>query len=144
MGRRVKLALGGLVAVLVLMQVVRFEHTNPPVTGEVKAPDDVKALLKRACWDCHSNETVWPWYSQVAPGSWLIANDVKDGRKHLNFSEWGTYPVERRTKKQAEVADEVEEGGMPPWFYLPLHAEAKLTDAEKQKLIAWSKGPVSE
>jgi hypothetical protein len=144
MNRRVKLALGGLLGGFVLMQAVRFEHTNPPVTGDVRAPPDVKALLKRACYDCHSNETTWPWYSQVAPASWLIARDVIDGRKHLNFSEWGTWPEARRAKKQAECAEEVEDGEMPPFFYTPLHGDSKLTAIEKARLVEWAKGPVSE
>ena len=75
------------------MQLVSFERTNPPVTGEIKAPGDVKPLLERACYDCHSNQTVWPWYSRIAPGSWLMHRDVIEGRKELNFSEWASlYP----------------------------------------------------
>ncbi len=125
--------------VAVLMQLVSFEQTNPPGTGEVEAPPEVKALLKRACFDCHSNQTVWPWYSKVAPVSWLVHRDVTEGRKHLNFSNWTQVSPERKAKKLDEVADEVQEGGMPPWFYLPMHPEAKLTQAEQEALIRWAK-----
>ncbi|MEW5740016.1 MAG: heme-binding domain-containing protein [Myxococcota bacterium] len=138
-----KIGLGVAVA-FVALQVVPVDRTNPPVAGEIKAPDEVKGLLKRACYDCHSNETVWPWYSHVAPVSFLVAAHVKDGRKHLNFSEWAGYSAERRAKKQKECAEEVAEGEMPMPPYLLLHAEAKLTDAEKKALQAWAEGPVSD
>jgi len=86
--------------------------------------------MRRACFDCHSNETVWPWYSNVAPVSWLVQRDVNDGRSHLNFTEWD------RTQRHAkDVAAQVRQGDMPPWFYLPMHPQAKLTQAEKDALI---------
>ena len=135
----VKLALGG-VATLLLMQVVRFEHTNPPVDGEVDAPPEVKLLLKRACYDCHSHETAWPWYTSVAPVSWLVHRDVTDGRRHLNFSSWATVAPERKAKKLKELVEEVQGGDMPPWFYLPMHPAAKLTPAEQQVLVGWANG----
>jgi hypothetical protein len=138
MKRGVKLALG-FVAVLVLIQAIRPEHTNPPVTADVVAPAEVKSLLKRACYDCHSNETTWPWYSQVAPVSWLVARDVNDGRKHLNFSVWESYEPGRKAHKLEEIEGEVSEGEMPMAIYLPMHPEAKLTEAEKNALIAWAK-----
>jgi len=143
MKRSVKILLG-VVGLLLAIQLVTFERTNPPVTGELKAPDDVKAVLKRACWDCHSNETVYPWYSRVAPVSWLVHRDVVDGRRHVNFSEWSAVPADRRAKKQKRCWKEVSEGKMPPWFYLPMHSEAKLTDDDKQKLEAWANGPTSD
>jgi hypothetical protein len=127
------------VAVLVLIQLARPEMTNPPVTGDVGAPPEVAAILKRACYDCHSNETKWPWYSQVAPVSWLVADHVKDGRKHLNFSEWQGYEDGRKLKKLEETAEEVGEGEMPIPGYVALHAEAKLTDAEKNAIVQWAK-----
>ncbi len=133
---KVMLGVGG---VLVLIQLVRPAQTNPPVTGVVQAPPEVMTLLKRSCWDCHSNESVWPWYAQVAPVSWLVARDVNGGRKHLNFSEWQGYEEGRKLKKLEEIAEEVEEGEMPMATYLPLHPEAKLTAAERSALVAWAK-----
>jgi len=86
--------------------------------------------MQRACFDCHSNETVWPWYSNIAPVSWLVQRDVNGGRRHLNFSEWA---IPQRHAK--DVAEQVREGEMPPWFYLPMHPNARLTNTEKQALI---------
>ena len=133
---KVMLGLGG---VLVLIQLVRPAQTNPPVTGLIQAPPEVMTLLKRSCWDCHSNESIWPWYSQVAPVSWLVTRDVNDGRKHLNFSEWQGSEEGRKLKKLEEIAEEVGEGEMPMAIYVPMHPEAKLTEAEKKVLVDWAK-----
>ena len=117
----------------VLIQLIPFghTHTNPPVTKEPgwNLPK-TRELIHRACFDCHSNETVWPWYSNVAPVSWLVQNDVNDGRSHLNFTEW-----DRPQRHAKDVAEQVKEGEMPLWYYLPMHPAAKLTEAEKQALI---------
>ncbi|MDP1830269.1 MAG: heme-binding domain-containing protein [Archangium sp.] len=129
----------GVGVVVVGIQLIRPSQENPPVTGDIGAPAEVATLLKRSCYDCHSNETKWPWYSQVAPVSWLVSKDVNDGRKHLNFSEWQGYEEGRKLKKFKEVAEEVDEGEMPMAIYLPLHPEAKLTDAEKKLLVDWAK-----
>lgn len=139
----VKIALG-VVGVLVLLSLVPLDRTNPPVTGDIQAPAEVKAILKRSCYDCHSNETTWPWYSHVAPFNFLVKRDVSQGRKHLNFSEWGGYQPERKAKKQKECGEQVAEGEMPMAIYLPMHPDAKLSGADKQALDAWAKGPVSE
>jgi len=138
MSRLGKAALG-VGALLVLIQLVSFERTNPPVDGELDAPPDVKPLLKRACYDCHSNETTWPWYSKVAPVSWLVHRDVVEGRKHLNFSIWASVAEERKAKKLDDVVEEVEGGDMPPWFYLPMHPEAKLSPEEQQRVLTWAR-----
>ncbi len=133
-----KVALGFGVLVL-LIQVVRPEQTNPPVTGEIQAPAEVMNLLKRSCYDCHSNESKWPWYSQVAPVSWLVTKDVNDGRKHLNFSLWQGFEEGRKLKKFKEIAEEVGEGEMPMAIYLKLHPEAKLTPAQTTLLVEWAR-----
>jgi hypothetical protein len=86
--------------------------------------------VKRACFDCHSNETVWPWYSYVAPISWLVYSDTMQGRSRLNFSEWNA-----RSRDVGEITGIIQEGEMPPAIYLPLHPTAQLTAAEKQQLI---------
>ena len=88
-------------------------------------------LFDKACANCHSNKTVYPWYSKVAPISWLVAYDIEEGREHLNVSMWG---VQKRNEGD-EAAKEVEEGDMPPIYYLPTHPEAKLTQNETQQLI---------
>jgi mono/diheme cytochrome c family protein len=121
------------VLAIVLIQLIPFghSHTNPADTKEPawNSPQ-TRELVHRACFDCHSNETVWPWYANVAPVSWLLQGDVNEGRSHLNFTEW-THPQ----KHAKDVAAQVKEGEMPPWFYLPMHPAARLTDAEKQALI---------
>ena len=133
-----KILLGVLVVVLGA-QLIRPEKTNPPVTGEIATSPEVKSLLKRACYDCHSNETTWPWYSNVAPISWLVIDHVNEGRRELNFSEWAGYEPKRQAHKLDEVAREIEAGDMPLSGYAPMHPEAKLTDAEKKTLIDWAK-----
>lgn len=135
MMRRVLL---GVVVLLVGIQLIRPEKTNPPVSRDVDAPAEVKLLLQRACYDCHSNETKWPWYSNVAPVSWLVAHDVDEGRRELNFSEWDKYDDKRRAHKLEETEEMIERGEMPIGIYVVMHAEAKLTDAEKKSLISWA------
>jgi cytochrome c551/c552 len=124
----------GLLGVGVLIQVVPFghQHTNPAVIQEPAWDSpQTRDLARRACFDCHSNETVWPWYSNVAPVSWLNQRDVDGGRRHLNFSEWN-----RPQKHAGHVVQEIKSGDMPLWFYLPMHSAARLSDAEKAALIA--------
>jgi Haem-binding domain len=118
----------------VVIQMVPFghQHTNPPVVREPAWDSpQTRVLAKRACFDCHSNETTWPWYSSVAPVSWLTQRDVNGGRRHLNFSEWN-----RPQRHAGHAAEEIQKGDMPLWFYLPMHSAARLTDAEKAALVA--------
>jgi mono/diheme cytochrome c family protein len=121
-------------ALFLLIQVVPYghDHTNPAVTGEPAWNNpQTRALFVRACADCHSNETIWPWYTNVAPVSWLTVHDVAEGRAAFNVSEWG-----RPENKGDEAAETVQKNEMPPWFYLPPHPTANLTTAERQQLIA--------
>ena len=124
----------GLLALLVVIQVVPYgrAHANPAVTSE-PAWDrpETRALAVRACFDCHSNETVWPWYSNVAPVSWLIQRDVEEGRSKLNFSEW-----DRPPREVGEAAETVREGEMPPGYYEILHSTARLSESEVQSLVS--------
>jgi mono/diheme cytochrome c family protein len=125
----------GIAAVVVfgLIQLVPFghDHTNPPTVSEPNwVSPEARALVKQSCFQCHSNETEWPWYSNVAPASWLIAMDVKEGREHLNFSDWQGNPGE-----VDEMAEEIQDGGMPPIQYWMFHPEAKLNEQQKQDLI---------
>lgn len=128
-----------LVVIAILLQLVSVERTNPPVTGEIEAPEQVMAILNSSCYDCHSNETKWPWYSYVAPVSWLVADDVYEGRRHMNFSLWADYSTKQKNHKRKECGELVEEGEMPLWFYLPLHPDAKLLPKDIEILVAWSK-----
>jgi len=103
------------------------QHTNPPVVAEPNWDDpQTRALTARACFDCHSNETVWPWYSNVAPISWLVQRDVDEGRRTLNFSEWN-----RAQKEARESAKTVREGEMPPWIYSIRSSEARLSPTQE-------------
>jgi cytochrome c551/c552 len=138
MGRRsVRIGLLVAVAVLAAAQLVPVARDNPPETGALVAPPAVDALLRRACADCHSRRTVWPWYSRIAPASWLVAHDVSEGRRELDFSAWDTIDVARRRKKLQESAAEVREGEMPPWYYVLLHPAARLAPGERDTLLAW-------
>ena len=134
--RRVLIWAGlGVVVVFLLIQLVPYgrAHANPPVTQEPRWDSpQTRSLAERACFDCHSNLTEWRWYSNIAPVSWLIQSDVDSGREHLNFSEWNR----AQEVDLEEIAESIGEGSMPPWYYLPLHADAKLTQAEKDALIA--------
>ena len=125
-------------ALLVAAQVVRVDRTNPPLEQDVAAPPEVDVVLRRACYDCHSNETVWPWYSDVAPLSWFLARDVREGRRELNFSTWNAYDAKKKAKKLKETAEEVAEGEMPPWFYVAAHRHAALSPADAERLRAWT------
>lgn len=122
------------------IQLIPVDRSNPPVSAEVPAPPEVRAILRRACYDCHSHETVWPWYSRVAPVSWLIARDVREGRKKVNFSTWDRYSANRQVMKRMACWEEVEEGEMPPWYYLLVHREAVLSDADREVLRQWAFG----
>jgi hypothetical protein len=137
------------VVLLVLAQLVPqsvFPLTNPSskrtdslqTTAKALTPE-VSKILDRSCRDCHSNLTNWPWYSKVAPVFWLLSRDVRVGRKELNFSDWSQYPPRRKDHKLKAICDQVERGEMPLWFYLPMHPVAKLSDADKKAICAWTK-----
>lgn len=130
------LAAGGLAALFVLIQVIPYghDHANPPVTkAAVFASPAVRQIVADSCNDCHSNLTKWPWYTNVAPASWLTVNDVKEGRSRMNLSEWNKPQPELN-----EIVDVIQSGEMPPLKYkvMPNHAKARLSDQQKQQLIA--------
>ena len=125
----------GAVVLLVLIQFVPYghDHANPPVTKAAQLDPGTKAIVTEACADCHSNLTRWPWYTNVAPASWFAQSDVDGGRETMNFSEW-----DRAQPAVDELAEVIASGQMPPTKYkiLPNHAKARLSDAEKARLIA--------
>lgn len=118
------------------IQLIPVERNNPPVVSEVDAPIAVKVIIKRSCYDCHSNEVDWPWYSYVAPVSWLVAHDVKEGRKELNFSEWGRHSGDAEMKQ--EMIEEIAEGEMPLPIYLITHPGASVSEQELATLKKWA------
>jgi hypothetical protein len=122
---------GGGIAALVVIQLVPVTRTNPPVTREVTWNSAAtRELAARACLDCHSNETTWPWQAYVAPASWLLTHDVNEGRETVNFSAW-----DQPIADADEIAEVVEEGEMPPAIYTVMHPEARLTAAERRALV---------
>ena len=128
------------VVVVVVIQLVPVERSNPPVEADFDGPVEVAAVLRTSCYDCHSNETRWPWYSRVAPASWLVAHDVEEARGRMNFSLWGAYDPRRQEKLAGEIWEEVEEGEMPLRKYLLAHPEARLSNAARETLREWSHG----
>jgi Haem-binding domain len=141
MSRRLKQAAIVLVAVLAAAQFIRPERTNPStdvsrtIQAHMGATSGVVAVLDRACSDCHSNATVWPWYTQIAPLSWLMAYGVKEGRKAVNFSEWAAYPPERQRKLLGDSCQDVSTGKMPGPYAL-LHPEMRLSAQDVETVCA--------
>jgi hypothetical protein len=132
----------GLAVLFLAIQLVPSGRTNPPVTKSIEATPEVLAILRRSCFDCHSNETVWPWYAYVAPVSWLVVHDTDEGRAELNFSHWGDLSQKQRDSAASSVVEEVEDGKMPLENYLWMHGDARVTPAELEVLRAWSEGDV--
>ncbi len=115
--------------------------TNPPERFAFDGPPEVERIMRRACFDCHTNETRWPLYARVAPGSWLMARDVHKGRNHLNFSKWADADEDERQTDRENAWEKVESGEMPPWFYiLPMHPDAKLSPEDKALLKSYLMG----
>ena len=127
------IALGALAALFLLIQAIPYgrDHTNPPVLLEPTWDSpQTRALAVRVCFDCRSNESVWPWYSNITPLSWLIQRDVDEGRAELNFSEW-----DQPQDEGGEAAESLREGEMPPWFYTIFRPNRRLSDLEQTALI---------
>ena len=133
----VKTGLAALVVILVLIQFIPVERSNPPVTQVLEMPPDVKPIMQRACFDCHSNETRWPWYSKVAPVSWLVSHDVAEGREHMNFSEWDQMSLKKKKRRLDELVEEIEEGKMPMPIYLIAHGDAAISEADLDIIREW-------
>ncbi len=133
----------GLLIVFLGMQAVQPERSNPPVDESrtlfalVETPPEVRAIIERSCYDCHSHQTRWPWYSYIAPASWLVAADVKEAREHLNLSEWDRYKELRAIAKLDQMCQEVLDDRMPLPAYLWMHPSAKLSQADIDLLCDW-------
>lgn len=122
-----------------LAQLVPTERSNPPVQSELQAPAEVAVVLRRACYDCHSNETRWPWYSYVAPFSWWLARHVDRGRGDLNFSEWPSLDFELQRLALRDIEEQLVQGKMPLRSYAFVHRDARLTTADRDRLLAWAR-----
>jgi len=130
--------------ILIGIQFIQPERTNPPVDesktifASLNVPPEVKAILERSCFDCHSNTTTWPWYSHVAPTSWLVADDVKEGRRHVNFSTWADYDETRQISKLDMISEMVTGDKMPLKTYRLMHPKAALSKAEVNLINSWA------
>jgi len=125
-------------AALLIAQFIRVERVNPPVRSDIHATPEIGSLLRNTCYNCHSNETVWPWYAHVAPVSWLVASDVSEARRHLNFSEWGSYDGDTQSHKLKAIAEEITDRAMPPWYYLMVHRGSRLSESERNNILSWT------
>ncbi len=144
MKKLLKWVLPGLTALVLLLQFTNPARTNPPVPpgGDISAtnppPPQIAALLHAACYDCHSDETTWPWYSRVAPVSWLVVGDVNRGRERLNFSDWPHALPDRAARRLEQMSEELGYKQMPPAKYTLIHADARLTDDQRKELENWA------
>jgi hypothetical protein len=136
-----KQVLAALVILLAAAQFFQPPRTNPPVKTDflktTAAPAPIAALFHAACYDCHSDETRWPWYSHVSPVSWQIARDVNHGRKHVNLSEWPAAKPDLARRKIEEMSDEIDDDDMPLEKYTLIHADARLTSSQRGELTQW-------
>ncbi len=136
--------LGGLVVIALAIQLVPNElppvQTDNPgdLMGSGLVDAEMAGMLKTSCYDCHSNETNYPWYSYIAPVSWLVAKDTREGREELNFSTWQAYEMLEKLEKLDDIAIEVKEGEMPLGIYTAIHSESKLTDEQRQLIVEWA------
>lgn len=133
-----KWLLFGLVVMAVGIQWVPVHRAAPPAPAALRADEQVLAILRRSCFDCHSSETRWPWYSYVAPVSWSVARHVHDGRRSLNFSAWENLPADKQAHAAEEIVEEVAEGEMPLPAYLLAHRDAKVSAADLEVLRRWA------
>ena len=132
-----------LIVILVIIQFIRIDKTNSPIYPSIdfititKANLEIASILKTSCYDCHSNEVIYPWYTNIAPVSWWIKNHVNEGTHHLNFSYWATYNSRRMDKKLRECVEMINEDEMPMYSYTLMHKTASLSKEQKTLLINW-------
>ncbi len=142
---RVKKVLVALIVFLISIQIFQPRRTNPPalpsrsLAAHVHVPEDVYSALMRSCGDCHTNQTHWPWYSHVAPLSWVITDDVNEGRRHMNFEDWeAPESPQQANDRLVGMCEEVKKKGMPPYSYRIVHEDLRLKPKEIASLCAWS------
>lgn len=129
-----------IVFLLILIQLIRVDQSNPESNPKYdyfvveSVPANAQAITRESCYDCHSNQTIYPWYSKIAPVSWMLQNHINEGRGHLNYSEWGNYSSKDKTEMLYEMTKMIEKDEMPLKSYLLLHKNARLTDEEKTTL----------
>jgi len=142
---RIALAVGGLLAASVACSFIhpwgniRATKSDAPLMQEMNVPADVRVVLQNKCADCHSESTKWPFYSRLAPGSWLMERDVHEGREHLDMSQWQNFDLDMDVELLTKIASEAHSGEMPPKQYVLIHRSAKLTPEESDLVYAWAK-----
>lgn len=138
-----KIILVGLLVALVIIQFFKIDTSNPPINKGMdflsikNTPPELAQLIKTSCYDCHSNESKYPWYAKVQPTAWILEDHIKEGRTELNFSTFATYEPKRQIHKLEESAEQIEQGDMPLETYILLHPAAKLTDTQKKSLFKY-------
>ena len=144
--RTVRKAAFVLIAIACAIQLARPARTNPPtdpgrtLAALTHAPGDVRSILERGCRDCHSHDTRWPWYSNIAPVSWFVINDVNHGRRHFNYSDWAQYDRDKIPNVLKEICEQTRKGEMPMSSYVWMHPDARLSDRDVSLLCDWSEG----
>lgn len=145
MKKILKIAAIVVVLVFIVLQFFRPDRSNPAIIesetleASTNLPADVKAVLQRSCSDCHSNNTTYPWYSNISPFSWFLAGHISDARQEMNFSIWNTYSPKKKSKKLEEICEKVEAGEMPLPSYLWIHRNAALSESDVRLLCDWAK-----
>jgi hypothetical protein len=136
----------GLLGVLIIIQFIKpAKNQSSAVTPDdifanFQAPDSTKQLIQTACYDCHSNNTIYPWYAEIQPVAWWLADHVNEGKSELNFSEFASYKPKKADHKLEEVIEMIQEGEMPLKSYTLIHGDAKLSEAQKTGIITWANG----
>lgn len=149
--KKILIGIVGLIFVaFIILQFFRIDQSNPPINpaetleAAVTVPDNVEAVLARSCNDCHSNKTVYPWYANIQPSGWFLKSHIDDGKRHLNFSIFKTYPISKQAKKLDEVCEQVELGEMPLPSYLWIHRSSILTKEDGKLLCDWAKSEMTK
>ena len=138
-----KKILWGLLIVFIIIQFIRPAHNTSAqilqtdITNTIVVPDNVLSVFKNSCYDCHSNDTRYPWYVNIQPIAWMMANDIKEGKQNLNFSEFGTYSIRKQANKLRAIAKSINDGSMPISAYTIMHTDAKLSEENKKMITEW-------
>ncbi|NNG26997.1 MAG: heme-binding domain-containing protein [Ignavibacteriaceae bacterium] len=127
-----------LAVIILAIQFFPVKRDNPLISADFYTPAVVKNIFEKGCYNCHSNQTEWPWYAYIAPVSWIVAQNVNDGRAKLNFSEWGNYPGDKSAKLMGKIWEELDEDRMPPGLYLLMHSDSKISIEEKSLIKSWA------
>lgn len=143
MKKHIKKIVFGLIILFIAIQFVPVSYNQSDTVLDsdfiktYKVPDQIQSILKTSCYDCHSNNTHYPWYSKIQPGGWFMEGHIKDGKKELNFSEFGDYSGRRKKSKLKAIINQIKDDEMPLWSYTLIHRDAKLSEEDKQLLTDW-------